>query len=46
MMGSIAASLSIVKSVGDSRALIMMVAVAYLYMASQQGLIIEWIPQR
>jgi len=46
MIGSIAASLSIVKRVSGPRALMIMVAVAYLCMASQQGLIVKWILQR
>ncbi|MCX8205003.1 MAG: helix-turn-helix domain-containing protein [Candidatus Nezhaarchaeota archaeon] len=43
MIGSIAASLSIAKRVSSVKALVVMVAVAYLCLASQQGLIVKWL---
>lgn len=42
MIGSIAASLSIVKRISGSKALIIMVIVAYLCMTAQQALIVKW----
>jgi len=46
MIGFIAASLSMAKRISASRALLIMVVVAYLCMASQQGILVKWILQR
>lgn len=45
MIGSMAASLSIAKRISSVRALAVMVAVAYLCLASQQLLVLRWILQ-
>ncbi|MEM4700259.1 MAG: helix-turn-helix domain-containing protein [Candidatus Nezhaarchaeales archaeon] len=43
MIGHIAAHLSVAKRVSSARALAVMVAVAYLCMASQHGLLVKWL---
>lgn len=43
MVGHIAASLSVAKRISSTRALAVMVVVAYLCMASQQGLLVKWL---